>query len=155
MPLSKYDPGMFLPGIIMIVVIETGGRFTPHFDYRCLTDPNAQSFMSVNIYLNNVTEKNQGVTRTLQHRTNNRSGDTSALNALGRVQPVQGTTSVFRETVWHDGQEFSHGVKYLLNTDLMFERMEELDFDNICLGLSGHAKRTRHWKYTTLCEEMT
>jgi hypothetical protein len=96
--------------------------------------------MSVNIYLNNVPEENRGATRILRHNEDYRPGRYEGLDILGKVQPVQGTASIFRDTVWHDGEELVAGEKYLLRSDVMYEREEELDFEKICRGLGGTAK---------------
>ncbi|KAE9381029.1 hypothetical protein N431DRAFT_439926 [Stipitochalara longipes BDJ] len=122
---------------------NTGGIFTPHFDYRRMANLNLQSFCSVNIYLNDVPEDHGGATRILQHDIDYMPGSNMALNVLGKIQPVQGTASIFRETVWHDGELLSAGVKYLLRTDLMFEREGEFDFVKSCEGLSGTAKANK------------
>ena len=108
-----------------------------------MTDLNVQSFFSVNIYLNDVPEEHGGATRILEHTADYMPGGDFALNVLGKVQPVQGTGSIFRETVWHDGELLSAGEKYLLRTDLMFEREGEFDFVKSCEGLSGRAKANK------------
>ena len=97
--------------------------------------------MSVNIYLNDVPEENKGATRILQHPYPEYQPDPrTLLTVLGKIQPVQGTASVFRETLWHDGEELLAGEKYLLRTDLMYEREEEFDFDRICQGMDWAEK---------------
>lgn len=122
----------------------TGGRFTPHFDYPRLTDLDTQSFMSLNIYLNTVPKENKGATRILEHQPDYYpGGGDQGLIVLGKVQPVQGTASVFRETVWHDGEDLVAGEKYLLRSDIMFEREGEFDFYKACKGLSGKEKANK------------
>jgi hypothetical protein len=123
--------------------MKVGGRFTPHFDYRRMMDINVQSFCSVNIYLNNVPEGHGAATRILQHNLDYTLGGKIALDVLGKVQLVQGTASIFRETVWHDGELLKAGEKYLLRTDLMFKREGEFDFVKSCEGLSGTAKANK------------
>jgi len=119
------------------VLIALGGRFTAHFDYRRMASLNEQSFMSLNIYLNTVPKENKGATRILRHQENFRVGLHNRLEVLGQVQPVQGTASVFRETVWHDGE------KYLLRSDIMYAREGEFDFERICKGLSRIEKANK------------
>jgi prolyl 4-hydroxylase len=99
--------------------------------------------MSVNIYLNTVPEKNKGATRILQHQVDYLPGGDRELIVLGKVQPAQGTASVFRETVWHDGEELLAGEKYLLRSDIMFEREGDFDFDQICSGLNWKEKANK------------
>ena len=89
--------------------------------------------MSVNIYLNTIPSSLGGSTRILSHSAN--QGDywdgVSELKAIAKIQPVQGSASVFRDTLWHDGEELLDGEKYLLRTDILFEREEPYDFDRI------------------------
>jgi len=87
--------------------------------------------MSVNIYLNTVAPENKGCTRILKHDA--RKGDywngRDELEAIAKIQPVRGSASIFRDTLWHDGEELLGGEKYLLRTDVVYEREERLDFD--------------------------
>ncbi len=99
--------------------------------------------MSLNIYLNIVPKNKKGATRILSHQENIRVGQHMGLEVLGKVQPVQGRASLFRETVWHDGEELVAGEKYLLKSDIMYEREGEFDFEKICKGLSGIEKRNK------------
>jgi tetratricopeptide (TPR) repeat protein len=87
--------------------------------------------MTVNIYLNTVRPENCGATRVL---------DGSDNKVLGKVQPVQGSAAVFRDSLWHDGEEVRGGVKYLLRTDVMFIRDEPYDFDSLYADLGREEK---------------
>jgi hypothetical protein len=89
--------------------------------------------MSVNIYLNTVPESLKGATRILEHLPHhgNYWDGVEELKAIAKIQPVQGSASVFRDTLWHDGEELLGGEKYLLRTDIVFEREEPYDFDRI------------------------
>lgn len=89
--------------------------------------------MSVNIYLNSVPEELKGATRILEHLPHhgNYWDGVEELKAIAKIQPVQGSASVFRDTLWHDGEELLGGEKYLLRTDVVYEREEPYDFDRI------------------------
>jgi hypothetical protein len=109
------------------VPLFPGGIFDPHFDGRRLATPDSQTFMTVNLYLNTVEPQNGGATRILKPADN---------EVLGKVQPVEGSAAVFRDSLWHDGEEVRGGIKYLLRTDIVFSRDEPFDFESICVGLS-------------------
>jgi hypothetical protein len=92
---------------------------------------NEQTFLSVNIYLNTVPLELKGATRVLKHEPG--QGDYwnghDELEAIAKIQPVLGTASVFRDTLWHDGEELLGGEKYLLRTDIVYEREEPFSLD--------------------------
>jgi hypothetical protein len=115
------------------VCCEIGGRFTAHYDYSRQTSLNEKSFMSVNIYLNTVSEENKGATRVLKHEPymGNYWNGIDDLTPLAKIQPVMGSASIFRDTLWHDGEELLDGVKYLLRTDVIYQREKELDFHDL------------------------
>lgn len=50
---------------------------------------------------------------------------------------------MFRDDIWHDGEELRAGRKYLLRTDVMFERIEEWSEERVWKGLSGEEKGRR------------
>lgn len=115
-----------------------GDDFAPHVDGRRLTSINAQSFMTVNIYLNSVARAAGGATRALDRSV---PGEMEGeFGVLGAVQPVLGAASVFRDSLFHDGEVLREGGKYLLRTDIVFEREEEFDFEGLYRGLSKKEK---------------
>jgi hypothetical protein len=106
-----------------------GDAFGAHTDGRRLANVNLQSFMTVNIYLNTVALENGGATRFLDtSRADTKSKDHLV---LAKVQPTLGTASIFRDSLFHDGEEVKDGIKFLLRTDMMFGREEVFDFDAI------------------------
>jgi hypothetical protein len=98
--------------------------------------------MSVNIYLNTVPRLFKGATRILQHNP----GDDlywdgwTPLTVLAKIQPVMGMASIFGDSLWHDGKELIDGEKYLLRTDVIYEREVEFDFEKSCAHLSKELK---------------
>lgn len=101
--------------------------------------------MSVNIYLNTVPEELKGATRILKHEAGqgNYWDGVEELTAIAKIQPVLGTASVFRETLWHDGEELLGGEKYLLRTDMVYEREEPYDLDQMFENLDRESQANK------------
>ncbi|EXJ73033.1 uncharacterized protein A1O5_04182 [Cladophialophora psammophila CBS 110553] len=105
---------------------KAGDGFSAHIDGRRLATVDTQSFMTVNIYLNTVPTERGGATRFILDPTATGSSDTAASTVLCQNQPVQGSAAIFRDDVYHDGEVLLSGVKYLLRTDMMFQRARPL-----------------------------
>jgi hypothetical protein len=89
-----------------------------------------QSFMMLNIYLATVPSSAGGTTRFLS----------ASQEVITKIQPELGQALMFRDDVWHDGEELSEGVKYLLRTDVMYVRDEDFDFERLCKGMGDEEK---------------
>ncbi len=89
-----------------------------------------QSFMTLNIYLTTIPSFAGGATRFLS----------SDQQVITKIQPELGQALIFRDDVWHDGEELSEGVKYLLRTDVMYVRDETFDFERLCKGMDDEQK---------------
>lgn len=116
----------------MQLTLKQGGKFAPHQDGNRFASVNERSFMAVNMYMNTVSEEHKGATRFL-------APDSPSI-VLAKVQPVLGTAAIFRDDVWHDGEELVGGEKYLLRTDLMYRRVKEFDFEQIHEDLDDEGK---------------
>ncbi|KAG4432111.1 hypothetical protein IFR05_012410 [Cadophora sp. M221] len=134
---------------------EKGGKFSPHCDGRRLANINEQSFMALNIYLNTVSSSQKGATRFI---TEPKTRDLSDIVVLEKIQPVLGSAALFRDDVWHDGEELVDGVKYLLRTDVMYGRERrlgdgegEMSFEEF-LALRGLGDEERGRKALTVAE---
>ena len=99
--LSKYFPGE---------------RFAPHTDHRIAFSPQRATLMTVNIYLNDLSLKQSG--RTLFYA-----------NAV--AEPVDcaggsaGSLALFKQQcVRHEGAPLASGLKYLLRTDIVCEKLD-------------------------------
>ena len=65
--------------------------------------------MTVNIYLNTVLPEHGGATRILSQSATGSGDDTC--DVLGKVQPVEGSAAIFRDSLYHDGEALGAGVK--------------------------------------------
>jgi len=104
--LCKYTPGQF---------------FKRHEDAYYAESENRTSFYTVNLYLNEQFEK--GATRFFE---------ADSEEAYAKVQPTTGRALIFEhfeESFPHDGEAVENGVKYLLRTDVMYERIQALEED--------------------------
>jgi hypothetical protein len=99
--------------------------------------------MTVNIYLNNVPEAQKGATRFFSGPpTPSSTSPATETQVLAKAQPIQGSAAIFRDSVWHDGEELVGGVKYLLRTDVMYEREVAFDFERM-YGELGEEEKAR------------
>jgi hypothetical protein len=107
--------------------------------------------MTVNMYLNTVLLEHGGATRILSPSV---TGSIDGRHeVLGKVQPVQGSAAVFRDSLYHDGEALGEGVKYLLRTDIMFTRDEPFDINVACAGLSDEKKGRKAFEWAVRLED--
>lgn len=65
--------------------------------------------MTLNIYLNTVPSECGGATRFLSSLDPMNSVKQVV---LGKSQPMQGSAAIFRDDLWHDGEEVMEGNKW-------------------------------------------
>jgi hypothetical protein len=95
--------------------------------------------MTVNMYLNDVPMSAGGATRFLgQALPGDQEGD--QYKVLVEMRPVTDSAALFRDLVYHDGEPLKEGLKYLLRTDIMFERDIPMDFDSMYGNLDNERK---------------
>ena len=80
-----------------------------------------------------------------------RSDDTC--DVFGKVQPVEGSAAIFRDSLYHDGEALGAGVKYLLRTDIMFVRDEPYDLSLACVGWNDEGKGRKALKWAWKLED--
>jgi hypothetical protein len=106
-----------------------------------------QSFMSVNIHLNTVPHEFKGATRILATHHEHQMWDglvpLEELEVWAKIQPVQGTASIFRDTLWHDGEELLGEEKYLLRTDVVYEREGLFDWEEVTREMGREEKSVK------------
>jgi hypothetical protein len=95
--------------------------------------------MTVNMYLNDVPMSAGGATRFLGPSLP--GGQEGAhYKVLAEMRPVKGSAALFRDLVYHDGEPLKEGTKYLLRTDIMFERDIPMDFGSMYGNLDNDGK---------------
>ena len=98
--LSKYFPG---------------DRFAPHSDASISFSPHKATMMTLNIYLNDLDPEQHG--RTLFYAT-------AATKPVDVAGGVAGSLALFRQRcVRHEGEPLASGLKYLLRTDVVYEKL--------------------------------
>lgn len=83
-----------------------GQRFKMHIDGSFKRNLNQESKFSFLIYLNDDFE-----------------GGETEFRKLGKIIPKKGTALVFKHRLRHEGKEIVCGEKYVLRTDIMYERV--------------------------------
>lgn len=107
-----------------------GAGFGAHSDAWFTREQEEMSFFTVNIYTNTVPTEHGGRTRFYSDAARpGRKQKTKQGKAHFdlQVQPVAGRAVVFRHgprmELIHDGERLGGGVKYLLRTDVMYQRV--------------------------------
>jgi len=92
-----------------------GDCFKIHCDQLAHFHSSLCSFLTVNFYLNDLLENQEGRTRFYLER-----GGPSVDAAGG----VAGSVALFKqESVIHDGEQLASGLKYLMRTDVIFKKV--------------------------------
>ncbi len=110
-----------------------GQRFAIHRDGPYAPGPGQRSWLTVMLYLNDAAGFEGGETSYYTDR----SGD----EELASIRPGQGDLVVFSHDLWHAGQAVTAGRKYVLRTDVIYERVSERaqpTFPGARAVLAGH-----------------
>jgi len=92
-----------------------GQHFHPHMDARFERSKNEVSFLTFMIYLSGAFEG--GETCFLRRRE---EGTTDNITFVHR--PTVGSVLIFKHDILHEGKKLTSGTKYLMRTDLMYQR---------------------------------
>ena len=87
-----------------------GDFFSPHFDGTYQRENGDQSFITIQLYLNE--DFKGGATTFLDI-------DSDAVTA---VQPKTGSVLIFQHVIFHSGSIVSKGIKYAVRSDVMYRR---------------------------------
>jgi len=130
----------FLNDVWRLCKYLPGGHFAPHFDGYFVKDFNQRSMKTFMLYLNGSDDGEAG----FEGGTTNFVDDSQALwkdettgiyraqeeHIYSKIKPVAGMAIVFNHRILHEGERVTSGQKYIMRSDLMFERVgEPLKFD--------------------------
>eukprot|EP01080_Neovahlkampfia_damariscottae_P003844 gene3844-7004_t len=93
-------------------VYEEGDFFAPHFDGIYIPFENQTSIMTLMIYLNDDFEGGN----TIFH---------SEKNQTLKIEKSIGKAILFNHDILHEGEKVTKGKKYILRTEIMFQRTNE------------------------------
>lgn len=93
---------------------STGEYFRAHEDgYYIRPDDSEMSYITVQIYLNDVKEEDGGATTFIKDTYNRIYQDYSVIPKVGRVL-------LFEHDIKHEGSILKNGLKYCIRTDVMY-----------------------------------
>ena len=92
-----------------------GQSFRIHRDGAYSPRPGVRSQLTVMLYLNDAANFAGGATRFW-------AGKSPESEFLGSVIPAEGRAVIFDHALWHDGEPVTAGTKYVLRTDVLYER---------------------------------
>ncbi|KAJ3299888.1 hypothetical protein HK104_006245 [Borealophlyctis nickersoniae] len=111
---------------------DPGGHFGPHRDGVLQLDLNTRSMKTFMFYLNSEFEG--GTTNFVMDQEGtglhvDASGKIKAQEGtiLHRVKPTAGMALVFNHGLLHEGEELRSGQKYILRSEILFQRVEPLE----------------------------
>lgn len=121
---GKWNPVGF-NNIFRLCRYFPGGHFAPHFDGFYMKNPNERSMKTFMIYLNDDFEDGStNFVKESQTLYKNEEGKYCAQeeNILNRIRPHPGMAIAFNHHRLHEGQQVRNGTKYILRTDVMYEK---------------------------------
>jgi hypothetical protein len=94
-----------------------GQAFCVHRDGAYVPSDDVRSFLTVQLYLDDDARRVGGRTRFY---ANAQGGE-----VLAAITPTVGSVIIFDHRVWHDGEPVTRGIKHVLRTDAVYERVED------------------------------
>lgn len=95
--------------------------FAGHVDKPTIYEQDRLTILTVNIYLNDLTPEQKGRTRFFASNKPRAEVVASAGGVAGSV--VIFKQSCFDGSPWHDGEEVAEGLKYLMRTDVVYNKV--------------------------------
>jgi len=103
---------------------EAGQFFKIHRDGVYHRNSNVQSKLTFMVYLNDQAAFEGGLTRFFETRD-------PQSKVLASIAPVTGALIYFDHDLWHDGQELSGGEKFIMRSDILYERIPSKEVDSV------------------------
>jgi hypothetical protein len=94
-----------------------GQQFCVHRDGAYVPSDDVRSFLTVQLYLDDDARRVGGRTRFY---ANAQGGE-----VLAAITPTVGSVIIFDHRVWHDGEPVTRGIKHVLRTDAVYQRVED------------------------------
>ena len=111
----KGNPVACLNERLSFLKYKAGEYFKAHEDgYYIRPDNSEMSYITVQIYLNDVKEEDGGATTFTENKDNGVYQDYSVIPKVGRVL-------LFEHDIEHEGSILNNGLKYCIRTDVMYK----------------------------------
>lgn len=94
-----------------------GQSFCVHRDGAYVPSEDVRSFLTVQLYLDDDARRTGGRTRFY--------ADAQAREQLAAIAPSVGSVIIFDHRVWHDGESVTRGIKHVLRTDAVYQRIRD------------------------------
>ncbi|XP_076096070.1 uncharacterized protein LOC143067021 [Mytilus galloprovincialis] len=129
---GKWEP-YGLNNIFRLCRYYPGGHFAPHYDGFYAKSSNERSLKTFMLYLNN--EFQDGCTQFVNenqtlYKDANGKYCAEDKNILERIHPHPGMALLFNHQRLHEGQKVRDGTKYILRTDIMYQRCGDKTMDD-------------------------
>lgn len=100
-----------------------GQAFCVHRDGAYVPSDDTRSFLTVQLYLDDDARRTGGRTRFY--------ADPQGRDQIAAISPTVGSIIIFDHRVWHDGEPVSRGIKHVLRTDAVYQRVDDNALDEI------------------------
>lgn len=104
--------------------------FNKHLDGVHFVSALKQSKLTFMIYLNGSEEFEGGKTLFFNSKENN--------EVIGRYEPKKGDLIIFDHNLWHSGETVLSGEKYILRSDIIYQKIEETQENESKFCGEGH-----------------
>ncbi len=94
-----------------------GQAFCIHRDGAYVPSDDTRSFLTVQLYLDDDARRVGGRTRFY--------ADAQGRELTAAISPSVGSVIIFDHRAWHDGEPVTRGIKHVLRTDAVYQRVDE------------------------------